>query len=688
MVKRQMKYNPAFLSEDELVESFVVRGADLDMIVEIVRDNTGDSNQHLLVIGPRGIGKTMLALRVAAEVHRTPELNAKWYPLVFAEESYEVVSPGEFWLEAIFHLGKQTQDDRWKRTHAELNQEQDEFRLRERALDQLLDFADEQGKRILIIVENFNQLLGEQISDKDAWTLRHTLMNEPRIMLLATAVSRFDEIDNSGKAMFELFKLHDVKPLDEDECRIIWKANTGSEPGDRRIRPIQILTGGSPRLLTIISNFGKDMSFRELMDDLVQLVDDHTEYFKSHLEALPVKERKAYLGLAELWDASTAHEVAEVVRLDVNAASALLKRLTDFRGAVVSTKGKGERKRYQVAERMYNIYYLMRRRGTPAARVKAVVNFMVDFYDAEGLVRIARIINSPPRHQGTKIYSFPRSSVGTSNDTGFEREMEEESAYMKAIELEPDNEKAWINLGALYDQLERYESAREVWSRVVKLNPDNGDAWLNLGVLYHTHLEIYGYAEKAYKKALKLKPGSEYILTQLVSMQLDKQGHPDKALKQVKWYLKKNDGSAELLMSVAELFWVHDAKTYLADIRKWVKDAVKKAPDNSRYQYRLAWILVKSERYTDALESARRYLEDEEYVKENVDEAIELFVELAAKGKDKKMLKLFDDCPSARYIEPLIVGLRMFFGEEVHAAVEIVEVGKDVVKRIRGFVVS
>ena len=34
------------------------------------------------------------------------------------------------------------------------------------------------------------------------------------------------------------------------------------------------------------------------------------------------------------------------------------------------------------------------------------------------------------------------------------------------------------------------------------------------------------------------------------------------------------------------------------------------------------------------------------------------------------------------YLEPLIVGLQLYLGDDVKSAVEIVEVGKDVVKRI------
>ena len=333
MAQRLMKYNPAFLTEDELIRSFVVRQADLGLILEILRENTGPANQHVLVVAPRGMGKTMLVLRVATEVRRDEELGGQWYPLVFAEESYEVTTPGEFWLEALFHLGQQTKDPRWKRTYRELRDERDETTLRERALAQLMDFADEQGKRLMLVVENLNMLLGDQISDDDAWVLRRTLLHEPRVMLLASATTRFEEFENSRKAMFETFKPLRLEPLSEDECRSVWVSITGQEPPDRRMRPIQILTGGSPRLLAIISSFAASKSFRDLTEDLTQLVDDHTEYFKTHLDNLAPVERKVYLALAELWDPSTARDIAQAARLDSSKTSSLLTRLVG-RGAV------------------------------------------------------------------------------------------------------------------------------------------------------------------------------------------------------------------------------------------------------------------------------------------------------------------------------------------------------------------
>lgn len=246
MAKRFMKYNPSFLSEEDLVGNFAVRHADLGLIIRVIRENVTDSNQHVLIIGPRGSGKTTLVLRAAAEIQRTRELSELWHPLIFSEESYEVVSAGEFWLEALFHLSEQTGDEKWGRIYDEPKDETDHQRLGDRALSQLLDFADSQDKRILLIVENLNMLFGDLASNEEAWKIRHTLMNEPRLMLLATATSRFETIENSSQAMFEMFKMQELKPLDDDECNRIWELITGQKLIGERIRPIQILTGGNP----------------------------------------------------------------------------------------------------------------------------------------------------------------------------------------------------------------------------------------------------------------------------------------------------------------------------------------------------------------------------------------------------------------------------------------------------------
>jgi tetratricopeptide (TPR) repeat protein len=506
MKKPPIKHNPAFLTDQELKEAFVVRHDDLNLIVTVIRENTGGSNQHVLVIGPRGIGKTMLVRRVALEVRRDDELREKWYPLIFAEESYKVGTAGEFWLESLFHLGSQTGDARWMSTYDDLKREPVEDRLRERALAQLIDFADSQGKRILLIVENLNMLLNDQVNEEHAWKLRGTLMHEPRLMLLATSITRIDLPEHTGKAMFELFKTHVLKPLDDKECQEVWRSITGKELGARRIRAVSILTGGNPRLLAIISHFGASLSFTELMQEMMHLVDDHTDYFKSQLDALPSTERKVYVALADLWDPSTAREVASASRLDVSMTSSLLKRLSG-RGAVTEIPGKTRTRHYQVAERMYNIYYLMRRRGAPSDRVKALVQFMVQFYEKTELVEVARCLTE-------------------------EQYAEAEAAYRKAIELDPKHLCPRIQLFELImKNLKEPDRAIEFARNSLKDIPDNTFllnhfAWC---IFESGPPQYLTYAEECARKAVALDSLPEFY--HALACVLAREGNKDEALQ-------------------------------------------------------------------------------------------------------------------------------------------------------------
>jgi len=846
MANRIKKYNPAFLTPEELVQSFVVRYAELDTIVQVIRENVTESNQHILVIGPRGIGKTMLVLRVVEKIREEDDLRQRWYPLVFGEESYQVSTPGEFWLEALFHLAHKTQDERWGRTHEELMQERDEERLRERALAQLMDFADTEGKRILLVVESFNMLLGEQIDDSDAWKLRHTLLHEPRVMLLATATSRFEEIDNSDKAMFDLFKLHELGPLDEGECGTLWSSISGKEASDERVRPLQILTGGNPRLLAIISTFAARMSLKELMDDLMQLVDDHTEYFKTHLDNLPPIERKAYLALAELWDPAPARKVADFARLNVNKASSLLQRLIE-RGMVIEADGQGRAKLYQVSERMYNIYYLMRRRGAPSSRIRALVRFMVPFYGPSEMVSLTRriaeeacklqpefrrehfwayeaIIESasipslrrtlleaaPPEFFGMpdipsslrkfvelekpkeaegvkaqlaellkqgqelqkagqleeaeavyrKVVAIAPENVGTwallalllhiklerydeaekvyrkaveihekaapvwvmlglllhknlerydeaekayrkaiEIDQKFapvwaalgqllqyklERYDEAEKAYRKAVEIDEKDAWVWAQLGLLlHEKLQRYDEAEEAYRKAVEIDQKAGPVWAVLGLLLDEKLKRYDEAEKAYRKAIELDPSHRMARGALFEIVLSKPGRTEEAVSLAEEYLRKHPQDAVMLNEFAWGLYKHGTRDLLSKAEAWAQRAIKMRPEDANTQGTLASILVARGKMDEALEHARGYLKDRETVEETIDDGIDLFVGIAAMGYGREGLEVLRESPSAEILEPLVVGLRLYIGEGVKAAAEIMEVGKDVVKRIK-----
>ena len=378
------KHNPGFLTEDELVASFCVRTSEFESIVETLGENTGNSNQHLMVIGPRGSGKTNLMLRVAIESRRNPELSSRIFPITFAEESYGVSTCGEFWLECLSRLADQAPHPDWAadlgRSSEDLSSVQDDRLLAERCLGALLDFADRAGKRLLLVVENLDTMFAGMLDPDAGWRLRKTLQTEPRIMLLGTATSRFAEIVRPDRALYDFFRVIELRPLDETECNALWQAVSGESPATGKIRSVQILTDGSPRLISIVAALSSGRPLRGLMEDLLNLIDAHTEYFKSHLDALPPQERRVCIALAELWKPATTREIAARARLGSSICSAQLKRLIG-RGFVSEEGGTPRRKRYGLAEPLYSIYCLLRRRQRGASdAVERLIGFMTAFY--------------------------------------------------------------------------------------------------------------------------------------------------------------------------------------------------------------------------------------------------------------------------------------------------------------------
>ena len=392
--QRIRKFNPGtFLSDEEVIDQFVVRKRELDIMLEVLRGNIDSpSCQHVLVVAPRGRGKTMLLARIAAELNTNDALSECLLPVRFMEESHEVLNIADFWLETLFHLAREsvrhdpTLARELRETHADLRDRWREKELADRVLAAVLDASDRLGKKLVLMVENL-QSIGENVDDDFGWQLRGALQSEPQIMLLATATSRFKGLDDAEQPFFEQFRILDLEPLNTEECRRLWQVVTGDEVSDHGIRPLEILTGGSPRLLVIVGEFAQHRSLSQLMEELVTLIDDHTEYFRSHLEVLASVERRVYLAVIDLWQPSNAGEIAVRARKDIRTVSTLLRRLVN-RGAVI-VEGTGRKRLYVASERLYSIYYKLRRERDDRALVENLINFMVAFYSIGELYQMS-----------------------------------------------------------------------------------------------------------------------------------------------------------------------------------------------------------------------------------------------------------------------------------------------------------
>jgi tetratricopeptide (TPR) repeat protein len=144
----------------------------------------------------------------------------------------------------------------------------------------------------------------------------------------------------------------------------------------------------------------------------------------------------------------------------------------------------------------------------------------------------------------------------------------------------------------------------------------------------------------------------------------------------------KNPENASLLNSISWLFYQNRGLLPLTEAEKWARRAISLSPDSANIHHTLACILSALGKGNEALTSTAKYIQDTACVEKTIEDAIELFVSLAASGQAKQALDLLLDSEAQKHLEPLVVGLKLYVGEEVKTAIEIREVAIDVVKRI------
>lgn len=399
-------YNPHLLSKDELVELFLARHALLDRLVGDLRSTPPDRPpQHHLVIGQRGMGKTMLLHRLAYEIEDDPNLSERWIPLTFPEEQYNVAHLSDFWLNCLDALSDRLERTGKRDLAADLDERiealrkiAEKNRSRE-ALATLLDAARRLGRRVALLVDNVD-LVFDRISEKEEWAFRDALSREPGLVFIGASAAAAEATYDHGRAFYDFFQVHELGGLSLEETRglLLHYAEVWSEPGvaeiverhHARLRTLHTLTGGNPRTIVLLFNVLARGMGGDVRTDLEQLLDQCTPLYKARFEALPEQAQRVVHALAIHWDPISAGELAREMRLRVNLVSAQLNRLVQ-QGVVEKVPYDPSTKTgFQIAERFFNIWYLMRASRRVRRRLIWLVEFLRLYYSREELEEHAR----------------------------------------------------------------------------------------------------------------------------------------------------------------------------------------------------------------------------------------------------------------------------------------------------------
>jgi hypothetical protein len=399
-------YNPHLLRRDVLLALFVARRP---LLKELLDDLRRGGAQHHLLIGGRGAGKTSMLLRLAYGIEEDAALRKAYLPLRFPEEQYNVAQPSDFWFNCIDALidALETRGDHdaVQKLEAQTMDLEDlaEEERGQKAVDLLTDYAKLKNTHLVLLIDNLDIVL-ERLNDAQ-WSLREALSQDNRIVLIGAGTT-FAQGASYNSPLYDFFNVHELSGLSEDEARdlVIELARNAdrpevetiirSDPG--RFKALFLLSGGTPRTLVLLHDLLAEGQDAQVEDDLERLLDQLTPYYKAQFDDLARQSQVIVDSVALHWHPITAAECAVETRVSINAASAQLDRLCR-QGVLTKVPAPGSRKlAFQIAERFFNIWYLMRASRRLRKRLGWLVEFLRVYYGDEEIRKRAEALLAAP----------------------------------------------------------------------------------------------------------------------------------------------------------------------------------------------------------------------------------------------------------------------------------------------------
>lgn len=338
MTVTSSRFTPSLLPGEDLEKLFAARHHLLEAIgLRVVEAANSASRNHTLIVGPRGSGKTHM---VALLHHRLSRLRIdEGLGVQFAwlsEDPWTIVSLRHVLTAIVERLNDRPprpSDDYPRSSPDAFRVELTEHRAQKPRASaptvadlerQLARRAKESGP-IVVFIENLDQILDQLVEDEQ-WQLRHFLQTSGALLFVASSTSLDHNLSDQARPFYGFFTTTRLSPFSIAEATAMltkiasYRGDAAlveylsSEEATARLRTIEHLAGGQPRLWAALASSLTVEGLHELVDLLVQRFDDLTPYYQAQLTLLSPQQR---LIIAELASADHAVHVAELAaRLD------------------------------------------------------------------------------------------------------------------------------------------------------------------------------------------------------------------------------------------------------------------------------------------------------------------------------------------------------------------------------------
>ncbi|MBC9913755.1 hypothetical protein [Chitinophaga varians] len=380
-------YNPDKKDKPAFLDEFVIRTRIFDdMFREISTDKMIVPEQHYMIVGPRGAGKTSMLLRLKYAVEDDPVLSRRVIPVMFGEEQYNIGELGNLWERIAeyledYHGFEDITGEIRKHIHRD-DYEEATFRILIKYLDQ------RQQDRILLLIDNIGQLF-DKFDINEIRRLREVLQTFPHIRLVAGSPTILHYVVDYDQPLHEFFKIIRLNSLTDEEATILLRklgvVHHEEEKIERilaqmpeRVATLNTLSGGIPRTVVLLFKVFVDNEHGNALSDLENILDAVTPLYKHRMDDLPPQQQKIVDAVALHWEPIEVKDLTKAIRLESKVISAQLRQL-EKNQVIEKYRTKTKNHQYQLKERFFNIWYLMRY-GRKMDRNKVI--WLVKFLEA------------------------------------------------------------------------------------------------------------------------------------------------------------------------------------------------------------------------------------------------------------------------------------------------------------------
>jgi tetratricopeptide (TPR) repeat protein len=539
-------------TDPELLEAiFVGRDPLLQNVLEKIADSaTSGSTHHVLLYGPRGIGKSHF---LALLHHRLIE-DAKLADAVQTarlNEEETTTSMVQLLVRIYRSLCKAYPDEYSAQWLDELlSQPPEEIAgILTRRLT-----ARFENRRLVILVENLN-LLFENLGSDGQHELRTLLQEHPFACVIATSQQLFRAVTDRSEPFFGFFQQIQLKPLSlQDAQQLLVKIATtkgqddlvaflNTPDGRGRVRAIHDLAGGNHRVYIVLSGFVTRESLDQLVAPFQKMADDLTPYYQERLRWISPLQRQIVELLCREHGTLNPKEMARRLLVDQRSIGKQVRILLEI-GYLTAMK-RGRETFYELSEPLMRLAYEVKEQSL----LEMLIEFLRIWYrpDQMQLLRAARLSLSTQAYveaayERSQTHPDPRlkllqQEIETAEAEGRNHELAmlwEERAvasntdvdwfmagyyfdevnkqhakaiecYDKAIERTPEFAAAWNNKGNSLGRLSRYEEALSCLDKAIELDPEFATAWNNKGNSLNS-LGRYEEALNCLDEAIELDP--------------------------------------------------------------------------------------------------------------------------------------------------------------------------------------